>query len=199
MNMSKRPNLNKDLDEETFRNYYYSKEELVTFCKENNIPAIGNKSELTTRVAYFLSTRKILEPIVKKVVKNDVKIIDENTIIEPNIVCSQIHRTFFKEKIGNSFSFNVLFQKWLKENAGKSYGDAVKAYYQILENKKKSKTTIDKQFEYNTYIRAFFEDNHEKSLEDAIKCWKYKKSIPGHNRYEQSDLIALVIDNIQKY
>lgn len=50
---------------------------------------------------------------------------------------------------------------------------------------------IDKQFEYNTYIRAFFEDNKGKSLEEAIICWKYKKSLQGHNRYEKSDLIAL--------
>lgn len=84
-----------------------------------------------------------------------------------------------------------MFQKWLKNNAGKTYKDAIEAYYRISEEKKKGKTTIDKQFEYNTYIRDFFEDNQGKSLEDAIICWKYKKSLQGHNRYEKSDLIAL--------
>lgn len=53
------------------------------------------------------------------------------------------------------------------------------AYYQILEDKKKNKTTIDKQFEYNTYIRDFFHDNKDKSLDQAIQCWKYKKSLNG--------------------
>lgn len=62
-----------------------------------------------------------------------------------------------------------MFQKWLKENAGKTYRDAIDAYYQILENKKKGRTKIDRQFEYNTYIRDFFEDNKGKTLEDAIK------------------------------
>ena len=57
--------------------------------------------------------------------------------------------------------------------------------------KKKGKTTIDKQFEYNTYIRDFFEDNQGRSLDEAIICWKYKKSLQGHNRYEKSDLVAL--------
>lgn len=57
--------------------------------------------------------------------------------------------------------------------------------------KEKGKTAIDKQFEYNTYIRDFFEDNQGKSLKEAILCWKYKKGLPGHNRYEKSDLIAL--------
>ncbi|WP_420329330.1 DUF6434 domain-containing protein [Pseudobutyrivibrio ruminis] len=35
-----------------------------------------------------------------------------------NIVCSEKHRAFFKEKIGKTFSFNVQFQKWLKANVG---------------------------------------------------------------------------------
>ena len=64
------------------------------------------------------------------------------------------------------------------------------AYNQIMKDKKKGNTTIDRQFEYNTYIRAFFADNKGKSLEDAIKCWKHKKQLQGHNRYEKSDLIA---------
>lgn len=90
-----------------------------------------------------------------------------------------------------SFSFNVHFQKWLKANTGKTYKQAITAYYEILEEKKKRKSSIDKQFEYNTYIRDFFEDNKGKSLEDAIKCWRYKKQLQGHNRYEKADLIAL--------
>ena len=81
-----------------------------------------------------------------------------------------------KEHIGSTFTFNVAFQKWQKNNAGKSYQEAITAYYQILKEKKKGKTTIDRQFEYNTYIRDFFADNKKKSLEDAIKCWKYKRS-----------------------
>ena len=83
------------------------------------------------------------------------------------------------------FSFNVLFQKWLKQNAGKTYAQSIVAYYQILEDKKQNKTTIGGQFEYNTYIRDFFAENQDKTLEDAIKCWKYKKSQRGSNKYEK--------------
>ena len=60
-----------------------------------------------------------------------------------------------------------------------------------MEEKKTTKTTIDRQFEYNTYIRDFFADNSGKKLEEAIACWKYKKKLPGHNRYEKEDLVAL--------
>ncbi len=189
--MNERPNLCIKLDSKTFKEYYYLKEELIEFCRKNNLQTTGGKVELTERIAKFLDTgeRNIENHNIKR-----TKIVDEitlDTIIEDNFVCSEKHRAFYKEQIGKSFSFNVLFQKWLKSNSGKTYKDSIEAYYKILEDKKKNKTTIDKQFEYNTYIRDFFNDNTDKTLEQAIKCWKYKKSLKGHNKYEKTDLIAL--------
>ncbi len=195
--MNSRPELNKGLDGKTFRSFYYLKEELVNFCRQHNLPVSGGKIELTDRIAYFLDTGEVSETSAKRKPTVNVGIITEDTTIEKNIVCSEKHRAFFKDKIGKSFSFNVLFQKWLKNNAGKTYKEAIDAYYHILEEKKKGKTKIDKQFEYNTYIRDFFEDNQGKTLEEAILCWKYKKSLQGHNRYEKSDLAALRLSDLK--
>lgn len=189
--MSERPNIDNQLNSKTFRNFYYLKAELVDFCRKNGLPTSGSKIELTDRIAHFLDTGQVLPTVNRKKPASNIGLIAEETLIEPNFVCSEKHRTFFKEKIGGSFSFNVVFQKWLKNNTGKTYGESIAAYYQILEEKKKGKTTIDKQFEYNTYIRDFFEDNPGKTLKQAIVCWKYKKSLQGHNRYEKTDLIAL--------
>lgn len=189
--MSERPELNKKLDAATFRSFYYLKQELADFCKENGLPTSGSKAELTDRIAYFLDTGNVLKPSAKRKTAVNIGTLTEDTVIEPNIVCSEKHRAFFSEKIGKSFSFNVPFQKWLKANTGKTYGDAIRAYYRILEEKKLTKTEIGGQFEYNTYIRDFFADNPGKSLRDAIVCWNYKKSLPGHHRYERSDLRVL--------
>ena len=191
--MSERPELDIKLDSKIFREYYYLKEELIDFCRKNDLQTTGGKLELTERIVNFLDTgvKSYKTHITKK-----TKIVDDitlDTLIEENFVCSEKHRAFYKKQIGNSFSFNVAFQKWLKNNAGKTYQSSIEAYYQILEDKKNNKTTIDKQFEYNTYIREFFEDNKDKSLEQAIKCWKYKKSIKGHNKYEKDDLKILNI------
>ena len=185
------PPLDRNLDSQTFRNYYYLKEELVNFCRENRLPSSGGKLEITDRIAHFLDTGEILtaSPVRKR--GTAISVIHEDTEIEPDFVCTESHRAFFREHIGNSFSFNVVFQKWLKSNAGKTYREAIEAYYQILEDKKKGKTEIDRQFEYNTYIRDFFAENKGKTLEDAIKCWKYKKQLQGHNRYEKTDLAAI--------
>ena len=193
--MSERPELSLNISVDTFKNYYFLKEELVDFCRQNGLQTSGSKQELTERIACFLETGKKTKTNPKPKSTVNIGDITEDTLIEPNIVCSEKHRAFFKEKIGKTFSFNVAFQKWLKSNAGKTYADAIQAYYAILEEKKKSKTVIDKQFEYNTYIRDFFADNNGMSLDEAIICWKYKKSLKGHNRYEKTDLIALENEN----
>lgn len=49
-------------------------------------------------------------------------------VIAPNIVCSQDLRAFFQQYLGKGFHFKVEFQAWLRQNAGKTFGDAVEAY-----------------------------------------------------------------------
>ena len=145
--MSERPTLTLGLKRQDFLEYYYLKEELVKFCHDNGLPASGGKQELTERIAYYLDTGKIKSSSGTASTKRKAKIttITEASKIEESIICSEVHRAFFKSKIGESFSFNVTFQKWLKANSGKTYGD-------------------------------------------AIRCWKYKKSLKGQNKYERSDL-----------
>lgn len=137
--MIERPALNKQLESKTFRNFYYLKEELVDFCRKNGLPVSGGKLEISDRIAYFLETGKVMPAKVVKKSATKRSDITEDTKIEADFVCSERHRAFFKEHIGNTFSFNVAFQKWLKGNAGKTYREAITAYYQILEDKKTEK------------------------------------------------------------
>lgn len=192
MKNSERPELCKTLDSKIFMSYYYLKEELVAFCKKEGLQSSGSKEMLTKRIATYLETgEKIKDQVGRKERTIIREKITKDMKIEPHFVCSQVHREFFKAHIGKSFSFNVAFQNWLKTHAGATYEEAIIAYGVIIEEKKHRKTTIDKQFKYNTYIRDFFEDNPGKALDDAIRCWKYKKSLPGTNKYESSDLIIL--------
>ena len=190
--MNNKPKINKELDAKTFKDFYYLKEELIEFCKENNLQTSGGKIELTNRIEHYLDFGEKIYNYKKIKKNNTIEKITLQTIIENDFVCSQKHREFYKEQIGKSFSFNVLFQKWLKVNFGKTYEDSIEAYFKILEDKKKNKTNIDKQFEYNKYIRDFFTENKDKNLKQAIQCWKYKKNLKGHNNYEKEDLEILV-------
>lgn len=187
-----RPNLSEKMDGEIFLQYYYLKKELIDFCRRKGLPTKGSKSELTVRISHYLNTKEKksgIRVITEKTKKR--KNITKEDLIERGVVCSELHRAFFKNIIGNSFTFNVPFQKWLKSNEGKTYSDAIEAYYKIKEEIKNGKSVIDRQFEYNKYIRDFFSNNKGKRLSDAIKCWNYKKLLPGHNGYEDSDLDVL--------
>ena len=191
--MSERPKLDKNLSGAAFRAWYWLKDELVEFLRENGLPVTGGKTELTDRIADFLDTGNVnASKRTRRTLKKSSGDITPDTVIEENFVCSEKHRAFFKTQLGESFTFNVKFQKWLKSNAGKTYRDAVEAYKEIKKDKGGRKT-IDSQFEYNTYIRDFFEHNPGHPLEEAIRCWKYKKSQPGSHKYEDSDLTNSII------
>ena len=190
--------LNKDLKVSEFKEYYFLKEELKEFCREEGLKISGSKSQLEERIIYYLDTRKSLDD--SKSIKNhanktnlnkatDSEEITLDSILGENFKCGEDKREFFEKEIGKGFKFKVKFQKWLKVNPDKTYRDAINAYYELQNSKEKTK--IDKQFQYNQYIRDFFKDNDDKTLKDAIKCWNYKKSLKGHNRYENSDLDAL--------
>ena len=199
-NTNTRPQLTKDLKSEDFKEYYFLKEELKDFCKKEGLKVSGSKNQLEERIIYYLDTGKSLDNSRSIKNKNNYSKSNSNkattseeitldSILGENFKCSEDKREFFEKEIGEGFKFKVKFQKWLKTNPDKTYQDAIVAYSDIQNSGEK--TEIGRQFQYNQYIRDFFEDNDDKSLDDAIICWKYKKSIKGHNKYEKSDLDIL--------
>lgn len=193
-----RPNLNKDIDPDIFKDYYWLKEELVEFCKELNIPKNGKKQVITARIYHYLKTGDILkEESQKSEVKPICNVMPTLDGKIPNGYRNdEVHRAFFKSVIGEHFKFNVPFMNWMKTNAGKTYEDAVNQWNLIYEEKKSGKKyEISSQFEYNQYTRDFFKHNPKSDRESAIRCWKYKKSLSGHNKYEDSDLSILNENN----
>ena len=194
---SNRYKLTKDLTSSEFKEYYFLKEELKEFCRNEGLKISGSKTQLEERIIYYLDTGKSLEESKNNSRTNsNISRDDTNTqeitldsILGENFKCSEDKREFFEKEIGKGFKFKVKFQKWLKANPNKTYQDAINAYHELQNSNEK--TVIDKQFQYNQYIRDFFKDNDDKTLNDAIKCWNYKKSIKGHNKYEKSDLCIL--------
>ena len=188
--MTNKDLLTNNLTPEEFKNYYFLKVELKDFCRREGLKVSGSKQDLEKRIIHYLSTGDELnEDVTKNYCGKASSEISLDSRLGENFKCSEDKRKFFEKEIGKGFKFKVLFQKWLKANPDKTYRDAIDAYFKIQNSNEK--TEIGKQFQYNQYIRDFFEDNDDKSLDDAIKCWKYKKSLKGHNKYEKSDLEIL--------
>ena len=185
-----RPELTRDLNAEDFRDFYWLKEELQTFCRGNGISASGSKREITDRIAVFLETGEIQKPMRKRSTSTKQLSLEElslDTVITENHRCSQVVRTFFKSVIPK-FHFSTYIQDYFKENVGKTYQDVVDAWYEEEERKKDPsyKRKIGSQFEYNQFTRDYFADpkNKGKKREDAIKAWNEIKALPGSNKYK---------------
>jgi hypothetical protein len=184
-----RPELTKSISVENFKEFYWLKEELQTFCRENGISTSGSKIEISGRIELFLRTGEIKKPIrkLKKNKKMQPQVnLSLDTVIMENHRCSQKVRVFFKTVIPK-FHFSTYIQNYFKTNVGKTYRDVVAAWYEEEERKKDPsfKKNIAPQFEYNQFIRDYFADpeNQEKSRKEAIAAWHKIKNLPGSNKY----------------
>lgn len=193
--MEQRPTLSKEIAIKDLRDFYWYKQELVDFCRTEGLDKRGGKIELAQRIEKYISTGKRDEYISKspssssKFDWNNGELTNE-TIITDNYKNSENVREFFKEQIGNRFKFNVKFMNWMKTAQGKTLGDAVEKWLNVIEGNKKNNLPkeIEPQFEYNTYIRDFLSDNPTLDRSKAIACWKIRKLMRGDNKYGKTDL-----------
>ncbi|WP_175639099.1 DUF6434 domain-containing protein [Metabacillus schmidteae] len=185
-----RPRLTKEISIHSFKEFYWLKEELQTFCRENGISATGSKMEISDRIETFLLTGEIKKPTRKlkatsfAVPSKDLSL---DTVITENHRCSQEVRAFLKTVIPK-FHFSTYIQNYFKNNVGKTYRDVVDAWYVEEERKKDPSYTkkIGPQFEYNQFTRDFFADpnNKGKTRTEAIEAWNKIKKLPGSNKYD---------------
>jgi hypothetical protein len=189
-----RPGLTKDINIESFQNFYWLKEELQAFCREHGISTSGSKKEISDRIEIFLQTGEIKRPVRKPNVSKKGKTqaaLSLDTVITEDHRCSQDVRAFFKTIIPK-FHFSTYIQNYFKTNVGKKYHDVVDAWFEEEERLKDPtyKKNIAPQFEYNQFIRDFFADpkNQGRSRVDAINAWNDIKKRPGNNKYQPSHI-----------
>lgn len=134
------PKLSRNLKPQEFKEYYFLKEELKDFCRAEGLKISGSKGDLEKRIIHYLQTgERLNEPAIKRNSPQTSTEITLDSKLGENFKCSEDKREFFKNEIGDSFKFNVRFQKWLKVNPDKTYGDAIEAYHEIQNSKEKPK------------------------------------------------------------
>ncbi len=189
-----RPPLDKDISPRDFEEFYWLKKELHSFCKAEGLPSTGSKRELATRILSYLKTGEKPKRYSSKTSRPrsrfdwSKEVLSPATIITDNYSNTENVRSFFTHHIGPGFRFRVPFMRWMKDNTGKTLGDAMEAWQVIEQSLKSGSKEIAPQFEYNRYLRDFCQDNPDLSRDIGIKLWKIKKQRRGSNAYEQSDL-----------
>ena len=104
---NKKPLLNDHITLDDFNQYYWSKAELMAYCKRHAMAVHGLKEDLIERIKYYLKTGKVISSI-------KVKISDErdsdNTLNLDTLVNHYKNdaktKAFFTEHIGKQFHFN---------------------------------------------------------------------------------------------
>jgi Domain of unknown function (DUF6434)/SAP domain-containing new25 len=192
--MEKRPAITKIKTGKELKRWYWLKEELVAYCKQNSITYTGSKFTILDRIANKLDGKKVngkknIKP--KSVFDWHAAPLTPDTIITDNYKNSQNVRRFFKKYCGENFHFSIPFMHWMKTNTGKKLSIAVLEWkrLQSVASDKAFKSVIPSHNQYIQYLRDFFADNPGKTLKDARHCWKLKKLLPAErHRYERSDL-----------
>jgi hypothetical protein len=189
----KRPNIHDIKTGKELKLWYWLKQELVDYCKLAKINYSGSKFNILERIANKIDGKQ-LTPKKHKPTSTfnwSKATLTLHTIITDSYKSGNNTRTFFQEHCGASFHFNIAFMRYMKENCGKTLGDAVKEWERLqqLSKDKTFKSDIPSGNQYNQYIRDFFADNKHLSLKDAQHFWKLKKNLPlGKHIYEKTDL-----------
>lgn len=172
-----RPNLSTSLSARDFLDFYWLKNELVAFCRANNLPTSGSKAELTERITHFLSTGEVpASPQVRQPPALMPHSFTRETVIQSGWRCSQELRQFFEQELGSTFHFNSFMRDYITENGvGHSLDEAI-AGWRESKSKSAGSRDIGKQFEYNQFTRDYFKANPHARREDVIREWKKKRS-----------------------
>jgi len=189
-NITTRPNLTVSLNPELFKNCYWDKKELVSFCSANGLSTIGGKADLVNRIEYFLHTGQKLASIkIKRIDRRD----SDNKITKDTLVVNYKNdaktRNFFEKEIGTHFRFNSYLRQFAKnsnKDSNLTYGDLIQGWIKTEEQKQNSsyKSTIDKQFEFNQFQRDFYAKEKGKNRKELVAAWQLVRSVVGPNTYE---------------
>jgi AraC-like DNA-binding protein len=188
----KKPLLNKRIREADFKKYYWLKEQLMHFCKNNQISSTGTKYDLAERIAYYLKTGKTSNPAVttKKTSSFDwhSESLTPETIITDSYKNSQNVRRFFRAQVGSSFRFSIPLMAFMKRSAGLPLKAAVQEWkrLELLKKDKNHQSVIPDSNQYNLFIRDFMKDNPGESIATARKLWKLKRDLRGDNKHIKS-------------
>lgn len=193
-----KPKITKITNSDAFQSWYWLKAEMVEKCKQLGLPYTGGKFELRDRIIYALDHDGALMPVVKSD-KPTSKFnwskasLSLDTEITDNVKFGPNFRRFMTAQIGSRFSCHSDFMDWVKDNSGKTLGDAV-IKWEELERRKDDPSFRREIAEHNMlaqYVRDFLADNRGSRFQEALQCWKAKKQLPamdGFIRYENKDL-----------
>ncbi|PSU35486.1 DUF6434 domain-containing protein [Photobacterium lutimaris] len=187
-----KPALDNRISVEDFQQHYWLKKELAKFCVENNLGTSGLKMEMETRIITFLKTGERVAVKPGKIHSRNEPIVNYHkgpfsraTPITSTLKRTRVVREFFIQEIGTKFHFTIRLNKYLRENIGKTFGDAIEDWLKEdhLKNQPGYKSAIVPQCQYNQYIRDYMAEKPESSFKEAVESWNSIRDQKGDHKF----------------
>ena len=179
-----RPNLNRQITAKDFLSFYWLKEELIGFLREQGLSTVGTKQDLADRIRHFLETGIAENKAPKKSAKRaDMpQNLTRQSVIGVGWRCSQGLRAFFEQEIGAHFHFDDVMRDFIHSGVGKTLQEAIETW-EAEQQKPAQEKPIASQFEYNRHIREYFKEHPGVPLQSAIDAWTSKKKERRNTQY----------------
>ncbi len=170
-----RPDLNDRLDPLEFARWYWLKEELVIFCRNQSIASAGAKPEVASRISAHLAGQSYSVQTKRSPKREMPKDFTLQSVIGEGWRCNPSLGAFFKAQCGKRFRFNKAVRDFIHTQVGRNLAEAV-ACYRASVAPDAPKTQIAPQLEYNRHTREFYEKNPTASRKQVLDAWWVKRS-----------------------
>jgi SAP domain-containing new25/Domain of unknown function (DUF6434) len=130
-----RPALAPALDAREFQRWYWLKQELVDFAKQEGLSTSGDKPTLALRIVAFLDGSDRVHPaVIAKSRRSTVsrrlpEPLTVDTVLGPRQAASQQLRTFFVREVSPRFSYDIHMRTFLASDRDKTLGEAVEHWH----------------------------------------------------------------------
>jgi hypothetical protein len=198
MTQDARPDITTFTSGAELKTWYWRKDELVAHARTLGLKQSGAKFTLLDRITHFLDTgaRDLPKPHPVKTTSTfdwHSAPLRPETVITDSYRNTQNVRRFFKDQLGETFSFSIPFMEWLKANTGKTLADAC-IEWSVLQAAKRTlgwQSDIKAHNQFNQYTRDFLADNPDLGMDDVRRAWARviaRPSATGRHTYARTDL-----------
>lgn len=163
--------------------WYWSRAQLNLIARRLGVRQVGNKAELTQRIARKLdglpdelpdehskrptSATRLAPPF------------HPDDVVPPGQPMSRGLRYWFREHVDDSFRFDSHMRAFFRDPAGGTLTDAVELWH---ATRNAPAPTVSAQFEYNRFTRSFRASHPEATRDQLLEAWQRYKDTPTDRR-----------------
>lgn len=182
--MNERPELTRDLDQATFAEYYWLRDELAAFCRLNDLSTAGGKRELTARVTALLTGKS--QPAVQRRPPSKAMPVafTRQTPVGSGWRCSEALRAFICLDLGRPFRFDRFMREQISAGSGALLGEVIDEW----RKQEGRKHEIEPQFEYNRFTKEYRLHAPKATHATVVRSWNSYRALPLAQRPSVEDM-----------